>query len=149
MFYVALKNRLFCFTSRIVKFKFILTARVVLLSVPKPPYIYLEVVSRDSWNRFRSEGFTFKALPVFQPGRHDFQLACVRIRPGNLTGNLRRFFIGDFMSCGDFNWFGLPKDHQVMIACVLEKTIVLFVVFLSRRGRSSISLGWKRSKRGL
>lgn len=77
------------------------------------PYIYFEVVSKDSWSRFRTEGLAFQCLPVFKAGYSEYRLNCLRICPGGVSGELRRFFIGDFACYNDITWVGLPKDHEV------------------------------------
>lgn len=83
----------------------------------KCPYIYFEVISKDTWSRFRTEGLAYQCLPVFKPGCWEFKLHCVRICPEGAAGALRRFFIGDCGAYGDVSWVGLPKDHEVWGNC--------------------------------
>lgn len=79
----------------------------------RPPYIYFEVVSKDTWNRFRCEGLSYQCLPVHSSGHYEFQLNCVRISPVGVAAGLRRFFIGDCGGYADITWVGLPKDYDV------------------------------------
>ncbi|EFA08377.1 Meckel syndrome type 1 protein-like Protein [Tribolium castaneum] len=80
--------------------------------IPKCPYIYFEVISKDTWSRYRTEGLTYKALPVAKPGNYRFNLQCFRLIPDRISGQLRRFFIGDCSSYGDLTWVGLPKHYD-------------------------------------
>lgn len=80
------------------------------------PYIYFEVVSKDTWSRYRTEGLTYKALPILQPGVHVYDLQCLRVTTGKPSGELRRFFIGDCSSYNDITWTGIPRDLQVTLA---------------------------------
>lgn len=83
--------------------------------LPQPPYIYFEVVSIDSWGRYRCEGVTYKNLPISQPGTHTYELQCSRLFSQNPIANLRRFFVGDYSSYDDATWFGYPSNHEVTI----------------------------------
>lgn len=82
--------------------------------IPKSPYIYLEVISKDSWNRYRTEGLTYKNLPLSKPGKYQYDLQCFRLIPDSISGQLRRFFIGDCSSYNDITWIGLPKNYEVV-----------------------------------
>lgn len=77
------------------------------------PYVHFEIVSKDSWSRFRTEGLAYQCLPVFTPGYSEFRLNCVRIAPEGVRGELRRFFIGDCAAYNDICWVGLPKNFEV------------------------------------
>lgn len=81
-------------------------------AIPRPPYIYFEVISKDTWNRFRTEGLTYKSLPISQPGIYEYDLPCFRICPKNPLLKMKRFFIGDYASYNDLSWVGLPKDYE-------------------------------------
>lgn len=83
--------------------------------VQRLPYIYFEVISKDTWSRFRTEGLAYQCLPVFKSGYCEFQLSCVRICPEGTSGELRRFFIGDCGCYNDITWVGLPKDYEVCV----------------------------------
>lgn len=91
------------------------------------PYIYFEVISKDTWSRFRTEGLAYQCLPVFKAGYWEFQLNCVRICPRGIIGELRRFFIGDCGSCADISWIGLPIHHEVCLSHqLIHKKIISF-----------------------
>ncbi|XP_022902728.1 tectonic-like complex member MKS1 [Onthophagus taurus] len=78
------------------------------------PFIYFEIISKDTFNRFRIEGISYLKLPIL-PGSYEKRLECLRIRPDNISNELRRFFIGDFMSYDDITWFSMPKSHQDVV----------------------------------
>jgi Meckel syndrome type 1 protein len=80
--------------------------------IPKSPYVYFEIISKDNWSRYRTEGLTYKNLPVAKPGNYRFELQCFRLIPESISGQLRRFFIGDCSSYSDITWIGLPKDYE-------------------------------------
>lgn len=80
--------------------------------VLKSPYIYFEAVSKDSWDRFRTEGLAYTILPVTQAGLHSYALRCLRICPEGIVGNLRRFFIGDFSNYDHITWASLPREPR-------------------------------------
>ncbi|RZC41425.1 Meckel syndrome type 1 protein [Asbolus verrucosus] len=82
------------------------------LGIPKCPYIYFEIISKDSWSRYRTEGLTYKNLPVAKPGNYRFELQCFRLIPDSISGQLRRFFIGDCSNYSDITWIGVPKDYD-------------------------------------
>ncbi|KAJ8980389.1 hypothetical protein NQ317_009383 [Molorchus minor] len=70
-------------------------------AIPKSPYIYFEVISKSSWNRYRTEGLTYKNLPIV-----------FGLLQNGPSGNLRRFFIGDCSNYKDITWIGIPKEHE-------------------------------------
>ncbi|XP_063926830.1 tectonic-like complex member MKS1 [Zophobas morio] len=80
--------------------------------IPKSPYIYFEIISKDTWSRYRTEGLTYKNLPVAKPGNYRFELQCFRLIPDSISGQLRRFFVGDCSNYNDITWIGLPKDYD-------------------------------------
>lgn len=81
--------------------------------IPMCPYIYFEVISKDNWNRYRTEGLTYKNLPIAKPGLYHFELQCFRLLPENISGQLRRFFIGDCSNYKNITGIGLPKNDDV------------------------------------
>lgn len=85
-----------------------------ILGIPESPYIYFEVISKDYWDRYRTEGLTYKNIPVSAPGSYFYNLCCFRLRPQSLSSNLKRFFIGDCSNFNDITWIGLPKDFKVI-----------------------------------
>ncbi|KAK4878658.1 hypothetical protein RN001_011164 [Aquatica leii] len=80
--------------------------------IVKAPCIYFEIISKDSWDRFRSEGVAYTILPISRAGVYTYELQCVRTCPAGPKGDLRRFFIGDFSSRSNLNWVALPKEHE-------------------------------------
>ncbi|XP_044763320.1 Meckel syndrome type 1 protein [Coccinella septempunctata] len=76
---------------------------------PEFPYIYFEIVSRGSWDRYRCEGLTYRCLPIAKPGFYEYSLPCFRLTEG-VTSELRRFFVGDCSNYNDITWIGLPKS---------------------------------------
>lgn len=82
------------------------------IGFPDFPYIYFEVVSRGSWDRYRCEGLTYHCLPIAKPGSYKYSLPCFRLSDG-VKGELRRFFIGDCSNYNDITWVGLPKSIEV------------------------------------
>lgn len=55
--------------------------------------LFIEVLSLDSWNRFRVEGYAYCDL-LGEPGQRDLSLATWRPLSTSLTGRMRRFFTG-------------------------------------------------------
>ncbi|KAJ8956381.1 hypothetical protein NQ318_015119 [Aromia moschata] len=79
--------------------------------IPKTPYIYFEIISKTTWDRYRTEGLTYRNLPVSKPGCYLHTLSCFRYLNGT-QGNLRRFFIGDCSNYKDVRWIGLPNEYE-------------------------------------
>lgn len=84
----------------------------VIAELSQAPYIYFEVISKDSWNRYRSEGVAYQHLSVTRAGSFDYSLQCVRLYSQKPLQNLKRFFVGDYSSYDDLTWFGIPRNHQ-------------------------------------
>ncbi|ESO97860.1 hypothetical protein LOTGIDRAFT_228399 [Lottia gigantea] len=61
--------------------------------MPHFPIIYVEVLSLDSWQRYRTEGYTYFSLPG-KPGTSYETQDCWRPLKDSVVSNLRRFFIG-------------------------------------------------------
>lgn len=79
--------------------------------IPKYPHVYFEVISKDSWDRFRCEGLTYYCLPITKAGLYEKELHCFRLSEGR-TDELRRFFIGDCSNYEDITWIGVPSNHE-------------------------------------
>lgn len=84
-----------------------------VLDILNSPFIYFEVVSKDSWDRFRSEGLAYLLLPVSNPGTYDYTLRCMRLCSTGPYATLRRYFIGDLGNYSDLTWSSIPKDSKV------------------------------------
>lgn len=91
------------------------------LGVILAPFVYFEVISKDTWDRYRTEGLSYRALPVSKPGIYEFNLQCIRIVSNNPVENMRRFFIGDCSNYNDISWIGIPKDYEVKLRLLNAK----------------------------
>ncbi|XP_023025425.2 Meckel syndrome, type 1 isoform X2 [Leptinotarsa decemlineata] len=83
-------------------------------SVPDTPYIYFEIISKGTWDRYRTEGLTYKNLPVSTPGCHSYSLSCFRFDTDGPSSRLRRFFIGDGYNYEDLRRIGPPQQENQM-----------------------------------
>ncbi|CAH1155526.1 unnamed protein product [Phaedon cochleariae] len=81
-------------------------------SIPETPHIYFEIISKSSWDRYRTEGLTYTSLPVSSPGCHNYTLSCFRFDTKGQSGRMRRFFIGDSYNYKDVRWIGLPSGTE-------------------------------------
>lgn len=80
----------------------------VLLSWPQ---MFIEVLSSDSWNRCRTEGYGYVSLPP-SPGLHTIVVSTWRPLSSNPTGEMRRFFIGGSPELEDIDFVGIPSNFQ-------------------------------------
>ncbi|XP_050299372.1 tectonic-like complex member MKS1 isoform X2 [Anthonomus grandis grandis] len=80
--------------------------------LPKCPYIYFEIFSKDSWERFRTEGLSYINLPISQSGYFQYDLNCFRFTTKNPISEMKRYFIGDCQNYSDVTWIGMPKDYS-------------------------------------
>ncbi|XP_030747630.1 Meckel syndrome type 1 protein [Sitophilus oryzae] len=78
----------------------------------KPPYIYFEVISKDWWDRYRTEGLTYRNLPICTSGTFGYNLNCFRFTSRDPGGEMRRYFLGDCQNYDDVTWIGLPTDYN-------------------------------------
>ncbi|KAL1502526.1 hypothetical protein ABEB36_007658 [Hypothenemus hampei] len=74
------------------------------------PYIYFEVLSKDSWDRYRTEGLCYTSLPISHSGMFHYNLKCFRFTTENPISEMRRFFIGDCHNYLDVSWVGVPDN---------------------------------------
>ncbi|XP_025833633.1 Meckel syndrome type 1 protein isoform X2 [Agrilus planipennis] len=81
-------------------------------AILEAPCIYFEVVSKDGWNRYRTEGLAYLVLPVSQPGIYSCKLNCLRMKGAGPLSELRRFFIGDYRGNANIEWINIPKDYE-------------------------------------
>ncbi|XP_076256521.1 Meckel syndrome, type 1 isoform X1 [Rhynchophorus ferrugineus] len=81
----------------------------------KCPYIYFEILSKDSWDRYRTEGLTYKALPICTSGSFTYNLNCFRFTSKGPISEMRRYFLGDCQNYNDVTWIGLPTDYEKKI----------------------------------
>lgn len=80
--------------------------------LPKMPKILFEVASYDSWNRYRTEGYTWTQIPV-KPGTCEEEKVCWRPRGDSIIYELRRFFIGGSPELEDISYACIPADYDV------------------------------------
>ncbi|KAK3589148.1 hypothetical protein CHS0354_017116 [Potamilus streckersoni] len=79
--------------------------------MPRFPTILIEVLSLDSWKRFRTEGYTYLTVPS-QPGRFRENLNCWRPLGTSIVSQLRRFFIGGSPELEDPTYTVVPSTFQ-------------------------------------
>lgn len=82
-----------------------------VLATPKNPCIYFQIISKSSWERYRTEGIAYQYLPISRPNCYLYDLSCYRFDPGECSGKLRRYFIGDAYNYRDVRWVGLPTGQ--------------------------------------
>ncbi|WAR03279.1 MKS1-like protein [Mya arenaria] len=81
------------------------------LEIPRFPTIMVEVLSLDSWQRYRTEGYSYLTVPG-QPGRHQETIQCWRPMGSSVTSQLRRFFIGGSPELEDPTYQAIPSTFQ-------------------------------------
>ncbi|XP_004561874.2 tectonic-like complex member MKS1 isoform X2 [Maylandia zebra] len=76
-------------------------------SVPQWPVLYFKVLSLDSWQRYRTEGYGYLLFPAM-PGKHT--MTCHTWRPLQMgtVSALRRFFIGGSPELEDHSYVRIP-----------------------------------------
>ncbi|PSN49376.1 Meckel syndrome type 1 protein [Blattella germanica] len=75
------------------------------------PQMFLSVLSIDSWNRCRTEGYGYISLPS-SPGIHEITVSTWRPLSSSPLGELRRFFIGGSPELEDPSFVGVPSDFE-------------------------------------
>ncbi|KAM4546220.1 tectonic-like complex member MKS1 isoform 2-T2 [Fundulus diaphanus] len=79
--------------------------------IPQWPVIYFKVLSLDSWQRYRTEGYGYLPFPAM-PGKHS--VTCHTWRPvqtGTVSA-LRRFFIGGSAELEDSSYVRIPGTFK-------------------------------------
>ncbi|XP_031330878.1 Meckel syndrome type 1 protein-like isoform X1 [Photinus pyralis] len=107
----------------------------------KSPYVYFEAVSKDFWDRFRTEGLAYTILPVTQAGVYSYELRCLRICPEGIACNLRRFFIGDFSNYDHITCASLPREPREVRFAYFRPVITFFQGRMNRYGVLSVGTG--------
>ncbi|KAK3083758.1 hypothetical protein FSP39_002734 [Pinctada imbricata] len=79
--------------------------------LPKFPLIMIEVLSLDSWNRFRTEGYTYLTVPA-KPGVFKERAHCWRPIGTSVISELRRFFIGGSPELEDPTYTAIPSTFE-------------------------------------
>lgn len=76
--------------------------------------MFVEVVSNDSWNRCRNEGYGYVSLPP-SPGMHTITVSTWRPLSASPIGEMRRFFIGGSPQLEDPSFVGIPSNFKVCV----------------------------------
>ena len=100
------------------------------------PQMFIKVLSIDSWDRCRTEGYGYVSLPT-SPGLHTVVVSTWRPLLTNPTGEMRRFFIGGASELKDQDFVGIPADFQV---CYKHMPLMRIRLFTEER----LSLGLKQ-----
>ncbi|XP_071946309.1 tectonic-like complex member MKS1 [Antedon mediterranea] len=80
-------------------------------SLSRWPQIFIEVLSLDSWKRYRTEGYGYTSIPD-TPGMHDIYLNTWRPVDQTIQCKLRRFFIGGSCELEDPTYTAIPTTHD-------------------------------------
>ncbi|KAK2816553.1 hypothetical protein Q7C36_022824 [Tachysurus vachellii] len=80
-------------------------------SLPQWPVLYFRVLSLDSWQRYRTEGYGYLVIPA-TPGSH--RVTCQTWRPlqTGTMAELRRFFIGGAPELEDISDVRIPGTFK-------------------------------------
>ncbi|XP_056267240.1 Meckel syndrome type 1 protein isoform X2 [Pseudoliparis swirei] len=80
-------------------------------AAPQWPVIYFKVLSLDSWQRFRTEGYGYLLFPA-TPGKHSMTCHTWRPLQAGPVSALRRFFIGGSPELEDLSYVRIPSTFQ-------------------------------------
>ncbi|NXY90456.1 MKS1 protein, partial [Alcedo cyanopectus] len=80
-------------------------------SLPQWPVLYFEVLSLDSWQRYRVEGYGSLVLPA-SPGLHMLTIPTWRPVELGTVAELRRFFIGGSPELEDLTYVRIPSTFK-------------------------------------
>ena len=83
--------------------------------LPRWPELLLEVVSVDSWSRYRVEGYGHSVLPA-QPGHHQLTVHTWTPTTDNIQANMRRFFIGGTPELEDMRYVGNTDNQGAVLS---------------------------------
>ncbi|XP_064620894.1 tectonic-like complex member MKS1 [Lineus longissimus] len=79
--------------------------------MPTWPTFYMEVLSIDNWQRYRTEGYAYQQVPS-SPGRSFHKINCWRPVGNSVIPELRRFFIGGSPELEDPTYASTPTGHN-------------------------------------
>ncbi|XP_027129065.1 tectonic-like complex member MKS1 isoform X3 [Larimichthys crocea] len=80
-------------------------------SVPQWPVLYFKVLSLDSWQRYRTEGYGYLLFPAM-PGKHTITCHTWRPLQTGTVSALRRFFIGGSPELEDHSYVRIPGTFK-------------------------------------
>ncbi|MGH0155638.1 UNVERIFIED_CONTAM: hypothetical protein FKN15_059525 [Acipenser sinensis] len=80
-------------------------------SDPQWPVLYFKVLSLDSWQRYRTEGYGYLVIPA-TPGCHNLTCATWRPVQSGTVAELRRFFIGGSPELEDISYTRVPGTFK-------------------------------------
>ncbi|XP_037323580.2 Meckel syndrome type 1 protein isoform X1 [Pungitius pungitius] len=80
-------------------------------SIPQWPVIYFKVLSLDSWQRFRTEGYGYLLFPA-TPGKQTITCHTWRPLQSGTVSALRRFFIGGSPELEDHSYVRIPGTFK-------------------------------------
>ncbi|XP_070699949.1 tectonic-like complex member MKS1 [Pempheris klunzingeri] len=80
-------------------------------SIPQWPVIYFKVLSLDSWQRYRTEGYGYLLFPAM-PGKHTITCHTWRPLQTGTVSSLRRFFIGGSPELEDLSYVRIPGTFK-------------------------------------
>ena len=75
------------------------------------PTLFLEVLSVDQWERFRTEGYGYVTLPN-KAGTYDITVNTWRPTGNGLVPKMRRFFIGGSPELEDVTYVKQPAGSE-------------------------------------
>ncbi|XP_071502804.1 tectonic-like complex member MKS1 [Diadema antillarum] len=79
--------------------------------LPAWPQLFLEVLSLDSWQRYRTEGYGYVTIPS-TPGTHTFEVQMWRPLGQSSYDDMRRFFIGGSPELEEPSYVSVPTTHD-------------------------------------
>nr|XP_046266299.1 Meckel syndrome type 1 protein isoform X3 [Scatophagus argus] len=80
-------------------------------SIPQWPVLYFKVLSLDSWQRYRTEGYGYLLFPAM-PGKHTVTCHTWRPLQTGTVSALRRFFIGGSPELEDHSYVRIPGTFK-------------------------------------
>ncbi|KAK5611161.1 hypothetical protein CRENBAI_020942 [Crenichthys baileyi] len=79
--------------------------------IPQWPVLYFKVLSLDSWQRYRTEGYGYLLFPAI-PGKHSVMCHTWRPVQAGTASALRRFFIGGSAELEDNSYVRIPGTFK-------------------------------------
>ncbi|XP_077996076.1 tectonic-like complex member MKS1 [Glandiceps talaboti] len=79
--------------------------------LPHWPQLFVEVLSLDSWQRYRTEGYGYVDMPG-TPGIHNIEIHTWRPMGNSVVDKMRSFFIGGSPELEDPTYTAIPATHE-------------------------------------